>query len=317
MPKTTKYGIIDCNSKNMETVLKIFKEGEAMNYNESLNGLNNLSKEELITLIKKQKRQIELQEDFLLNVSHDLRSPINVMLSILQCVEGDHDSQNLDISEKRKDYMRIIRRNNLKMLKLIDNLMDASKLEKKYYKLEKQTVDIISLIENTATSIEKYAELKQIRIIFDTNVEECVCGVDPQAIDRIVMNLLSNGLKFSPNGSEILVSVVADEEKIKISVKDEGTGIPQEEQESIFNRFIQAKQNKNKEHSGSGIGLDLVNYLSKAHGGEVELSSTVGHGSEFIVTLPLIILKNEERNYQLESRSKVEQLEVEFSDIYF
>ncbi|HEY5524865.1 MAG TPA: ATP-binding protein, partial [Clostridium sp.] len=68
---------------------------------------------------------------------------------------------------------------------------------------------------------------------------------------------------------------------------------------------------------GSGIGLDLVNYLSKAHGGEVKLSSTVGHGSEFIVTLPLIILKNEERNYQLESRSKVEQLEVEFSDIYF
>ncbi|PRR81578.1 sensor histidine kinase [Clostridium vincentii] len=288
-----------------------------MNYNESLNGLNNLCKEELITVIEEQKRKIGLQEDFLLNISHDLRSPINVMLSILQCVESEIDSEGLKIDEKRKNYRGIIRRNNLKMLKLIDNLMDASKLEKKYYKLEKQTIDIISLIENTATSIEKYAELKEIRIIFDTNEEECVCGVDPQAIDRIVMNLISNALKFSPNGSEVLVSVVVGEEKIKIFVKDEGTGIPEEEQESIFNRFIQAKQNKNKEHSGTGIGLDLVNYLSKAHGGKVELSSTVGHGSEFIVTLPLIILKNEERNYQLESRSKVEQLEVEFSDIYF
>lgn len=292
-------------------------EGESMNRNESLEGINNLSKEQLITLIKKQKRQIELQEDFLLNVSHDLRSPINVMLSILQCAECEMESENLKIEEKRKEFRRIIRRNNLKMLKLIDNLMDASKLEKKHYKLERQTIDIISMIENTATSIEKYAELKQIKIIFDTNVEECVCSVDPQAIDRIVMNLLSNALKFSPNGSEILVSVVVEKEEIKVYVKDEGTGIPEEEQKSIFNRFIQAKENKNKEHSGSGIGLDLVNYLSKAHGGEVELFSKVGHGSQFIVTLPLILLKNEERNYQLESRSKVEQLEVEFSDIYF
>lgn len=297
--------------------LGFFREGEAMNYNESLNGLNNLCKEELITLIEEQKRQIELQEDFLLNISHDLRSPINVVLSILQSVEGELVSQGLKIDEKRKSYRQIIRRNNLKMLKLIDNLMDASKLEKKYYKLEKQTIDIINLVENTATSIEKYAELKDIRIIFDTNVEECVCGVDPQAIDRIVMNLLSNALKFSPNGSEILVSVIVEGDKINIDVKDQGTGIPDEEQGSIFNRFIQAKQNKNKEQSGSGIGLDLVNYLSKAHGGEVKLLSTVGQGSEFIVTLPLIILKNEKRNYQLESRSKVEQLEVEFSDIYF
>jgi signal transduction histidine kinase len=288
-----------------------------MNKNESLEGINNLSKEQLITLIKKQKRQIELQEDFLLNISHDLRSPINVMLSILQCAECNFDNQNLKIDEKRKEFSRIIRRNNLKMLKLIDNLMDASKLEKKHYKLEKQTIDIISLIENTATSIEKYAELKQINIIFDTNVEECVCGVDPQAIDRIVMNLLSNALKFSPKESEILISVVVQEQKIKIYVKDQGTGIPEDEQESIFNRFIQAKQNKNKEQSGSGIGLDLVNYLSKAHGGKVELFSKVGHGAQFIVTLPLILLKNEERNYKLESRSKVEQLEVEFSDIYF
>jgi len=288
-----------------------------MNYNKSLSGIKDLSKEELISLIGEQRRAIELQENFLLNISHDLRSPINVVLSILQYIEAEPDSEKLKVSKERKDYRGMIRRNNLKMLKLIDNLIDTSKLEKNYYKLEKQNVDLICMIENTATSIEKYAELKGIRIIFDTNVEECVCGVDPQAIDRIVMNLLSNALKFSPKDSEVLISVVVDNEKIKISVKDEGTGITEESQKSIFNRFIQAKQNKREEHSGSGIGLDLVNYLSKAHGGKVELFSKVGHGAQFVVTLPIIILEHEDRNYQLESRSKVEQLEVEFSDIYF
>jgi len=288
-----------------------------MDYNDNLDGINNFTKEELIELIREQKRDIELQETFLLNISHDLRSPINVVLSILQYTEAEADREKINMSKKRQEYRRMIRRNNLKMLKLIDNLIDTSKLEKNYYKLERQNVDIISMIESTATSIEKYAEVKGIRIIFDTNVEECVCGVDPQAIDRIVMNLVSNALKFSPNGSEVLVSVVVDEEKIKISVKDEGIGIPEDEQKSIFNRFIQSKQNKKEEHSGSGIGLDLVNYLSKAHGGEVELFSKAGNGAQFIVTLPLIVLKNEDRNYHLESRSKVEQLEVEFSDIYF
>jgi signal transduction histidine kinase len=294
-----------------------FLRGELMNYNDNLDGINNFTKEELINLVNEQKRDIELQENFLLNISHDLRSPINVVLSILQCIEGDATSEKVQMVQISEKYKEMIRRNNLKMLKLIDNLIDTSKLQKNYYKLEKQNVDLISMIENTATSIEKYAELKGIRVIFDTNVEECICGVDPQAIDRIVMNLLSNALKFSPEDSEVLLSVIVADKKIKISVKDEGLGIPEDAQKAIFNRFIQAKQNKKEEHSGSGIGLDLVNYLSKAHGGGVELLSKMGQGAQFIVTLPLIILENEDRNYQLESRSRVDQLEVEFSDIYF
>ena len=292
LPKIAIHDIINILVKyGNKTKLGFYRKDESMNYNENLDGINDLTKEELINLIGEQNRTIELQENFLLNISHDLRSPINVVLSILQYIECKPDSNTVKGNQKRKEYRRIIRRNNLKMLKLIDNLIDTSKLEKNYYKLEKQNVDLIGMIENTATSIEEYAQAKGIRIIFDTNVEECVCGVDPQAIDRIIMNLLSNALKFSPKDSEVLVSVIVDDEKIKISVKDEGIGIPEEEQKSIFNRFIQAKQNKNQEHSGSGIGLDLVNYLSKAHGGNVELFSKVGHGSQFIVTLPLISIR--------------------------
>lgn len=290
-----------------------------MELNERLDNkeIDSLSKTELIKLIHDLERKKDLQEDFLLNISHDLRSPINVILSVLQCLKYDKISKSGEIDDaKREEYRDIMKRNSLKIVKLIDNLIDVSKLEKNYYTLNKYNVEVINLIESTVTSIEKYAEQKNINIIFDTNVEECMCAVDPEAIDRIMMNLLSNAIKFSKENGKILVNVVVSDKDISISVKDQGIGIKKEDQKLIFNRFIQAKQSEKSEFKGSGIGLDLVNYLCKAHGGKVELISEVGKGSNFIVTLPRVLLDLDDNNYTLRGRSRVEQLEVEFSDIY-
>lgn len=278
--------------------------------------IENLSKIELIKLVHDLKRTKDLQENFLLNISHDLRSPINVILSVLQCLKYEKESNDDVIISKRKEYRDIIRRNSLKIIKLIDNLIDSSKLEKNFYNLKRYNIEIIGLIESVVTSIEKYAKEKDISVIFDTNVEEFECAVDPAAMDRVVMNLLSNAIKFSPKHGKILVYVQVKDEVIEISVKDEGIGIPKEEQKDIFNRFVQSSQNKKNEYSGSGIGLDLVNYLVKAHGGNIKLESDLGCGSNFIVTLPITILDIEEKDYEVGRRSRVEQLEVEFSDIY-
>lgn len=284
-----------------------------MDFKTNLEGMKveDLSKDDLVKLVKKQKKQIEIQEDFLLNISHDLRSPINVILSVLQCLKYEHSN---DENEKIEEYRAIIRRNSLKILKLVDNLIDTSKLQKNYYNLEKHNVDIVNMVESTVESINKYAEMKGMRIIFDTNVEECICSVDPEAIDRIVMNLISNALKFSPNGSKVKVTINVDENNIVLCVEDHGDGISKDAQKFIFNRFAQAANNKG--HSGSGIGLDLVKYLSRAHGGDVNLYSKEGEGSKFVVTIPLIKAQDEEEKKIIESRSKKEQLEVEFSDIY-
>ena len=221
--------------------------------------IENLSKIELIKLVHDLKRTKDLQENFLLNISHDLRSPINVILSVLQCLKYEKESNDDVIISKRKEYRDIIRRNSLKIIKLIDNLIDSSKLEKNFYNLKRYNIEIIGLIESVVTSIEKYAEEKDISVIFDTNVEEFECAVDPAAMDRIVMNLLSNAIKFSTKHGKILVYVQVKDEIIEISVKDEGIGIPKEEQKDIFNRFVQSSQNKKNEYSGSGIGLDLDN----------------------------------------------------------
>lgn len=145
-------------------------------------------------------------------------------------------------------------------------------------------------------------------------------SVDPEAIDRIIMNLISNAIKFSYSNTNVYINMLVIEDKIRISIKDEGPGISQEYQEKIFNRFYQVSKKDKKDGYGSGIGLDLVNYLVRSMNGEIELKSQLGNGSEFIITLPIEIGDEQdslERDFCMRDNSgKIQMLEIEFSDIY-
>lgn len=278
--------------------------------------LNKLTKEELIKKVIELNKCKNRQEDFILNISHDLRSPLNVILSIIQCYKEDYIIQKRE--SKLKEHMDIIKRNSYKILKLIDNLIDTTKLEKNHYNLEKQNLDIINLIEWNISCIDKYAKQKDISLIFDTNVEECFMAIDPEAIDRMIVNLISNAIKFSQNESSIYINTWKSKNSIAISVRDEGIGIPKDEQKNIFNRFVQSTKNKRNEYCGSGIGLDLVRYLTEAHNGTIELKSEEGKGAEFIIKLPIVKLSGggENKDKFIDTHKKVEILEIEFSDIY-
>ncbi|MGN9145431.1 sensor histidine kinase [Clostridium sp. HCP1S3_A12] len=265
-------------------------------------------------MIKKLEKRMELQEKFLLNVSHDLRSPINTILSILQSLKYIDNDKYAD--DKINEYRAMIKRNSYKMMKLVDNLIDTTKIEEKYYNLNKQAIDVVSLIENTILSMDKYAKQKSIELIFDTNEEEAIVLLDPEAIDRIIVNLVSNAIKFSPKDSTVMINLYIDENNIKIVVKDNGPGIAEEDQKAIFNRFMQSQKNKESSNEGSGIGLDLVSNLVKLHNGNITLNSTVGVGSEFIISIPRISASVSQKSYKALSYDKVQQLEIEFSDIY-
>lgn len=280
------------------------------------NDLIKLSKDELISKLINLSESKKNQEDFILNISHDLRSPLNIILSVLQCYKDDY--KDIKKYGKCQDHMDVIKRNSYKILKLVNNLIDTTKLEKNHYSIKRENLDIINLIEWNISSIDKYAKQKEISLVFDTNVEECIMAVDPEAIDRIIMNLISNAIKFSPKGSNIYINAWKSINQLTISVRDEGIGIPKEEQNTIFNRFVQSSRNKKSENSGSGIGLDLVRYLTQAHNGSIELKSEENSGCEFIIKLPIERLQDDENNRDkcLNIKSKVEVLEVEFSDIY-
>lgn len=275
--------------------------------NSDIKELYKLNKDELIKEILKLKEEKQIQEDFLLNISHDLRSPLNVILSAMQCY-GDI---------RCSDHFNIIKRNCYKMLKLVNNLIDTTKLCKKYCSLNLINMDIISLIEGDIELIDKYAKQKNISLVFDTNVEEYIMTIDPEAIDRVITNILSNSIKFSPEDSEINVNVWGCENEIVISIKDQGIGIPVKDQKNIFNRFIQSTKNKNSEYQGSGIGLDLVRYLTEAHNGNVRLISEENKGCEFILEFPKMkVEESKSQIKEIKSRKKVDILEIEFSDIY-
>lgn len=277
--------------------------------------LSKLTKEQLIYEYLDLLDKKTLQEDFILNISHDLRSPLNVILSILQCYK-----YSMDNPEKMEEYLDSIKRNGYKILKLVNNLIDSTKLDKNYYELKKENVDIISLIEWNISNLDKYARQKDISLVFDTNVEECIMAVDIEAMDRIIVNLISNAVKFSAKESSIYINALKKNKNITISVKDQGIGIPLEEQKDIFNRFVQSSKNNKNEYAGSGIGLDLVKRLVNAHNGIIDLVSKENCGSEFRVKLPITTLNeqgnNKKENNYLQAQNKVEVLEVEFSDIY-
>lgn len=253
------------------------------------------------------------QEGFLLNISHDLRAHLNVILSVVQCIE----SGNVEVADKKViEYISMVKRNSLKMLKLVNNLIDATKFENNYYTIDKKNIDIISMVEGTVSCIDRYAKQKNIQLIFDTNKEECIAAIDPEVIDRIIMNLLSNAIKFSPINTNIFINMFIDENNIKISIKDEGPGISDEDKEKIFNRFFQTTKKKENENTGSGIGLDLVNYLTKSHDGEVSVVSENGDGTEFIVKIPRVKIEESDDITIRCPSAKIQMLEIEFSDIY-
>lgn len=168
-------------------------------------------------MIEELKEKNVRQEDFLLNISHDMRAHLNVIISVMQCI----DYGSVDISDKKAlEYMNIVKRNSFKMLKLINNLIDTTRLENNYYILNKKNIDIVSMIEGTISCIDRYAKQKNIQLIFDTNEEECIIAADPEVIDRIIMNLISNAIKFSPEYKNIFIDLYVSREEIQISVTD-------------------------------------------------------------------------------------------------
>lgn len=293
--------------------MELVKQNQQENIKRKLKTeLEGLSKEEVIEKYMDLYENKIAQEDFILNISHDLRSPLSVILGILQCYKNEYDEL------KAEEHMNIVKRNCYKILKLINNIIDSTKLQQRHFKINRQNIDIINLIEWNISSIDKYAKIKNISLVFDTNVEECIVAVDISSFDRIIMNLISNAIKFSKENSCVFINTWKEEKYITISVKDEGIGIPQNEQKTIFNRFIQSTKNNRNEYSGSEIGLDLVFNLVKAHGGVVELTSTEGLGSEFRIKMPIVKVEDSMKKdkHSMDLSSKVDIFEVEFSDIY-
>lgn len=259
-----------------------------------------------------------IKNEFMANISHELRTPLNVIFGTAQIIELY--SQNDTICENKKNiarYSKSLKQNCYRMLRLVNNLIDLTKIDSGFLKLNIQNHNIVSVVEDVTLSVAEYIESKNINIQFDTDVEEKYSAFDTDAIERIMLNLLSNAVKFTPEDGSILVNISDKEEYILISVKDSGIGIPDEMLEVIFDRFRQVDKSLARNTEGSGIGLNLVKSLVELQGGEISVKSKCGEGSEFIVKLPVAEVPYDEvAATQDIPQGKVERIHIEFSDIY-
>ena len=270
-----------------------------------------------ITKTKELEERLEsLRIDFFANLSHEIRTPITLILSCIQILNIKIDNMEEKDKKYLNKYISIIKQNSYRLLKLVNNLIDTTKINSGNFDYNPRNADIISFIENICMSVSEFVKMKDMDIIFDTDEEEKIIAFDLDNMERIILNLLSNAIKFSNNNGIIKVTIKCRDD-IKISVKDNGIGIPKDKQNRVFERFGQVKNKMKTESEGSGIGLFLVKHLVELNGGKIDLNSELGKGSEFIITLPDKTVKQEEGELILNKvENKIDRMNIEFSDIY-
>lgn len=254
-----------------------------------LNEANDILNQKLLEneeLYEKLIKNEKYKNNYFLNLSHELRTPLNVILSVQQLISKLNENEEPIEKDKIRDYMSTLRRNSNRLLKLINNIIDTSKIESNAYKLHIKKEDIVYLVEEVALSMKEYVESKGIELIIDPSIEEKIIECDVNEIEKCIINLIGNAVKFTPKGGHIEIKIDDLDKMVKISVKDTGIGIDKKHHQTIFDRFGQAYNNASEANGGSGLGLTLTKQLVNLHGGSITVESEIGRGSEFIILLP-------------------------------
>lgn len=268
-------------------------------------------------LLNKIMEYDKLKTEFLANISHELRTPINIIFCSLQMLNMYIEKDNSPNNPNMNKYISMMKQNCYRLIRLIDNLIDVTKIENGSFKLSLVNANIVNIVRNITYSIADYAKSKELSISFNSNAENVVLACDPDKIERIILNLLSNSIKFTQPLGNISVNIESRDERLVISVKDTGIGIPNEKRHTVFERFSQLDRSLSRHQEGSGIGLSLVKSLVEMHKGSIYINPEYNTGCEIIIEFPVIrILESEDEIIDKNVVSNIERIMIEFSDIY-
>ncbi|ENZ32251.1 PAS domain S-box protein [Clostridium butyricum 60E.3] len=279
--------------------------------------------------LEKEKNELEktieiesLKTDFFANMSHEFKTPLNIILTTVQVLYDKLIVQdnNIDNLQMIKKYLKGIKQNSYRLLKIVNNIMDITKIDSGIYNLELGNYNIISIVEDIVISLSGYLKENKRNIIFDTMEEEVILACDPMKIERIMLNLLSNALKYTnENGNiDVIIDIDKGSNEVIINVKNDGDRISEDDKERIFERFTQSQNLFTRKAEGTGIGLFLVKLLVEQHGGRIYVDTSEEIGTKFVFTLPITLVEEKKENYTYTKQivSKVEKYDIEFSDIY-
>lgn len=271
--------------------------------------------------LKEAVQMESLKNEFFANISHEFRTPLNIILGTMQLMQRNVENNKItwDKSLNLESHINYIKQNSYRLLRLVNNLIDITSIESGYYKLQLGNYNIVDIVENITLSVAQYTKDHGINLIFDTNCEEKIIACDPEKIERVVLNLLSNAIKYTDIDGYIYVDLQINDENVKISVKDNGVGISKDKLDVIFDRFKKIDNNLNRKCEGSGIGLSLVKSLVELQGGDIYVESKLGEGSMFTFELPIRYLNDSSQiiqNREISKSTQIEKCNIEFSDIY-
>lgn len=264
------------------------------------------------------ENNFKINDELFINASHELKTPLNIIYSATQLIElylkADEESRSID---KISSGVNSIKQNSFRLMKVINNILDLSKIESGLLKLNYSYINIVEIVEDVVQKVSEVIKGKQLTFIFDTDIEEKYMMADIENIERVLLNILSNAVKFTDDGGKILVNVILKDSSVEIAVIDTGIGIEKRYLDNIFNRFGQVDKSLSRKVEGSGIGLKLSKAIIEAHGGSIHVFSKPNKGSTFTIKLPC---KKNDTLYTLYSNrvlnydSLNEMIKIEFSD---
>jgi signal transduction histidine kinase len=237
--------------------------------------------EELARLYTEAKKAIQVRDDFLSIASHELKTPLTPLALRLAALERQLErGERVDPALLRRSRRQLVR-----MTSLINDLLDASRIEAGRLALHPRPVRLDSLVTHALAALSQESARGRV-------VTECAEGLmvrgDPDRLEQVVVNLLENALKYSPGGGRVHVQLIQRGELALLSVRDEGIGIPRDEQQHLFDRYFRARNVSTHSYGGLGLGLYISRDIVEHHGGRIWVESEVGQGSTFYVALPLL-----------------------------
>jgi signal transduction histidine kinase len=231
----------------------------------------------------------EYRRDFISNISHDFRSPLTSIKGYIEAIKDG----TIPL-EKQDKYLDIVINETNRLTKLTSSLLELNKMDSYGIWLVMKEFDVIDLIKDALNTFEGKCQQKSISLILNNHCENTYVIADKTKIQQVIYNLLDNAIKFTPNGKNIYVTLTEKNDKLFISIKDEGCGIPADSINKIWVRFYKADVSRGKDKQGTGLGLAITREIVKAHGEHINVVSTVGVGSEF--TFSLTKTKNNTHN---------------------
>jgi two-component system phosphate regulon sensor histidine kinase PhoR len=228
-----------------------------------------------------------MKNDFVSHVSHELKTPLASITAYSEMLaDGEADDE-----QTRKEFYSIIQHQAQRLNRLIEDILNVSRIESGLIKVQKERLSLTILIEQQMQMIKGFAEEKNITVTSQTPIIHDQVMADKDMISQVIVNLLSNAVKYTPAGGAVTVETQVDETDClaRVTVKDTGVGIPPDEVDHVFDKFYRVAANK-KQAKGTGLGLNLVKQIiEKVHAGRVFVTSQVGVGSTFGFELPLAV----------------------------